>query len=279
MTTGADPPLVSQRLSDKAILDPRLVMKIIENYAEAAHEDLEKSRARLGQLGIALDDSNWLTKLPEYLTWSSSAVATMLWYLDRPENGEISLLRTHGIGLLDRQRHDQTIEVAYTSCLDSGGNSRALSSITILRSTISQILWNDERRIALIERSIASNFEADTTMKSLLEDSEPKIEVSYSEKQPRLIDSRVKLDDLWALLRLVLRTVPEQKMYIMVDDIDVLDGKDQIEFVAGLLRLWRSLQQRPVIVSRILISSRKPGRLPEILKGIPAIDEDVERRR
>lgn len=217
---------------------------------------------------IAPGDFDWFTKLPEYLAWSSSGYATVLWYADPPGSGKTSLVRNLVVKLLDRQRHNQNIDVAYSLCPLSRSVGQTppqphILPATILRSIIGQLLSRgDNNRIAEIEATVKSGGK---TLVKLLGDDD------------------TMLKELWEIFTLVLKSTPKppqnQEVYIVIDAIEEVESNAQVEFSKELLKLWRALQSKRSCVIRFLIATHPSPEIRDILKDVPFIDKNIERKR
>lgn len=231
---------------------------MVEKYAEDAREGLQRRYSDMEKLKIALTDFNWFTKLPEYLTWSSAGSAAFLWYADQPRSGKTTLLQSLVVKLLDRQWCNRDISVAYFFIPESTLAEKTTSEshillATILRSIIGQLLDRDH--------DIITTLKLDKRLEDLLG------------------NHNTILEDLWELLRLVIKATPDQETYIIIDGIDKIKPKAQLEFLKKLLKLWHTLPSKPATVAKFLITSCQSTEIRDILKGVPLINENIERKR
>jgi hypothetical protein len=231
---------------------------MMEKYAEDAREDLERRRSDMEKLEIVPADFNWFTKLPEYLTWSFAGSAAFLWYADQPRSGKTTLLQNLVVKLLDRQWYNREISVAYFFCPESTSAEQTTSEshillANILRSIVGQLLDRDHDLIAT------------SKLGEILED--------------LLGNDNTKLEALWELLRLVIKATPDQETHIIIDGIDKIKPEAQSEFLKRLLKLWHTLPSKPATVAKFLIASCPSAEIRDILKGVPLINENIERKR
>lgn len=250
---------------NKFNLDLDSAIKIVEKYVEDASEDLERRRLDMEKLNIALGDLKWFTKMPEYITWSSADYAALLWFASQPRSGKTTVLQNLVAELQDRCWRNGTIKVAYFFCPEPASAEQASSKShilpgAILSSIISQLLGGDYDRIAKIQ--LNSN-----------------LEKRLGKTLEKILSSNDTLQEtLWELLRLVIKEMQGQKMYIIIDGIDKMKAEAQTEFLKGLRKLRDTLLSMSASMAKFLISSSPSTEIRDVLKGILLIDENIERK-
>lgn len=211
------------------------------------------------KLNVAPGDFNWFTKMPEYITWYSAEYAELLWYAGDPNSGKTMLLQSLVDKLLNSQR-GRAMEVAYFFCVESAPAEQTASEsqiLPILRSVICQLLAKDHERIAVVQR----NSKRENGLEELLN--------SHTSTP----------ETLWGLLQHAIKAVQDQKVHIIIDGIDKMKAEDQTEFLKRLLKLLDTLPRSPACFAKFLFSSRPSSEIRDILKGVPLIDENIERKR
>jgi hypothetical protein len=230
---------------------------MMEKYAEDAREDLERHRFDMERLKIDPEDFNWFMNLPEYLKWSFPGSDTLLWYADQPGSGKTTLLQNLALKLQDRQWDNRDIIVAHffrpeSTMAEQFTSESNILPVTVLRSIVFQLLDKAHDRIPLGLRK---------RLEDLLSNDNPKSE------------------ELWELVCDVIKATPDKEMHIIIDGIDYIHPEAQSEFLKRLLKLWNALPSEPAIVAKFLIAGSPSPEIRDILRGVPVINENIERKR
>jgi hypothetical protein len=258
-------------------------IKMVEKYAEDARKDLEMRQSDMEKRKLVPGDFNWFTKLPEYLTWRSAGSTELLWYVDKPGSGKTTVFQNIVVKLLDRQWHSREVDVAYVFCPESTSAEPSESHIlpaAILRSIIGQLLARGDSRITELLKLLYGDYDRITMVLKLSNVDNDRITMVLN--SGKTLDNLLGSHDttpgiLWGLLRLVIEATLDKETLIVIDGIDKIKAEDQLEFLKSLLMLRQGLPLKSV--TKFLISSRPCAKIQDILKGVPSIDENIERRR
>jgi hypothetical protein len=219
------------------------------------------------------DDFEWFTSSPEYLAWISSNKTTMLWHVGPPRTGKTMNMLNLIFQLENQSRLGVENIVAFVFL--EGSNDLRLSrgadqvALTALRQICGQILGQDNDRILTVQR----HYEASTTQQDT-----SKTHKSISSLLD-YTDDNITSHQLWEFLKLILEAKPSHQTCICIDGLDKMEPHVRSSFLRELRNLWIKLGKIPWLVTRILVASRYEQDISQLLKDVPLIDQDTERRR
>ncbi|MCJ1243422.1 hypothetical protein MMC30_000619 [Trapelia coarctata] len=245
-------------------------MKFVDESAKHARDELANYQRDIQEQGLDQRSFAWFAKMPEYCNWIASKSPALLWSIGQPELTTAAVFKNIALELQKSHYLDPKIEIVHVFCTQPMAMVPDVS-VSILRSLISQVLWSDNDRIRLVQISVLEENE-----QSKLLGHRQELSKSF---QALLCDSDVTLEELWSLLRIALRTSPEQQIHIVLTDVDILGPKSQAEILKGFQTLCLSLERKPAVQTRFLVSSRLNLDLQNQLNGVSVFDEGSERRK
>lgn len=130
-------------------------------------------------------------------------------------------------------------EVFCVFCTESKPLAQVISTTKILRSIISQTLWHNNHYITTL-------FPESSQGKELNE----MLEISLCNANPTI-------ENLGKTLETALRYILNKVLYVVIDGIDALEPKAQLELFHCFWNLRNTLQRKPTIRAKFLLSCSK----------------------
>ncbi|KAH0559684.1 hypothetical protein GP486_003804 [Trichoglossum hirsutum] len=238
------------------------ITKTIEGYIKHARRGLERRQQEMKNLGVTPESFDWFTNIPEYIEWSSSESAALLWHESKTESERTMLSQILVTKLIEFCGEQN---VTYVFCAESMTAKQVAPpepSIKILWSVIGQILGRYHDQIDKIQSETKILGDTGNPKELILEE--------YFDA------SNVKPADLWELLQDVLATLRVQ-MHIVIDGIDLMGPNDRSEFLNQLHERLAGPQGESGY-ARFFITACPEDGIRKILYGYPLIDQDTERK-
>lgn len=193
--------------------------------------------------------------MPEYVTWDTTESVQLLWYADEMAEEKTQFIASHVNMLLLRQEEIQDIEVAFyfgATCNDSeAGETASRATISdFLQSMICHLLDGDRNR----SRPVPMHIET------------------------VLCGGSRDIKKLWKVLCDVVAETKDINIYIVIDGIDSMESEDKVKLLEFILNLKLDFKRQRA-KARFLISCVPTDDIGKVLKGVPVIDVEAERRR
>jgi hypothetical protein len=255
-------------------------MRLAKIYSRNVEQEISICRSKMNGLHELEDQFRWFHRSPEYLSWTTSDISTMLWHSGPPECGKTTIMCSTVLRLLGRPVGHEEVDVAFffgtkLDTEEAAATQKADTQAQILRSLICQLLSrHEEKIIALLSNRMTTARDRNMHFLSLEE-----LTLAVNDLLPSsILRNGVPLEELWRLLEEVVKAQPLFETYIIVDEIDWMESSDRSEFLGRLIGIWKEFQRTANFRVRILVSSRVSPDIQELLKDVPRSDPDTERR-